>query len=75
MTQGLTATQTKLLTWLVYALMIFLTSVSVAHTIQFMNMPSSYVLLERYKSDGAKNAAILYRIETKLDKLIMEDRK
>ena len=72
MTNGLSTTQTKVLTWLVYALMFFLTTVTVAHTVQFMNMPEKYVLLERYKSDEIKNSDSLRRIERKLDQLIME---
>jgi len=72
MTNGLSDTQTKLLTWLVYALMFFLTTITIAHTVQFMAMPEKYVLLERYKSDELKHESSLKRIEDKLDHLIMD---
>jgi len=71
MTKGLTGTQVTVLTWLVYALILFLTVVTGWQQIKFMELPKEFVRLERYQSDGAKSQESLCRIERKLDELIM----
>lgn len=75
MTNGLTATSTKILTWLVYALIFFLTTVTGWQQIKLTNLSNEYVRLERYKADATRSEGSLQRIENKIDQLIMEERK
>lgn len=72
MTNGLNKTQVKILTWVVYALIFFLTTITGWQQIQFFNMPDNYVRLERYKTDSNRMDTTLGRIENKIDQLIKE---
>ena len=72
MTKGLTGTATTVLTWLVYALIMFLTGVTGWQQIKFMNLPQEFVRLERYQSDKSDTKESLSRIERKLDELVMK---
>ncbi|MBT7628767.1 MAG: hypothetical protein HN597_03560 [Desulfobacula sp.] len=71
MTKGLTGIQVTVLTWLVYALIMFLTVVTGWQQIKFTELPNEFVRLERYQSDENKSTESLCRIERKLDELIM----
>gem|GEM_PF-2653089 len=72
MTKGLSGTQVSVLTWLVYALITFLTIATSWQQIKLFDLPKEFVRLERYQSDGAKSQESLCRIERKLDELIMK---
>lgn len=73
MTQGLNQTQTKILTWVVYALIFILTGVTAWQQVKFVNLSNEYVRLERYKADSVRTDSTLCRIENKLDKLLMQN--
>lgn len=51
MTNGLTNTQIKILTWVVWALLFLLSGIVAWVAVQQFNMSNQYVRLERYKSD------------------------
>lgn len=53
MTNGLTSTQTKILTWVIYALIFIQSGVIGWLAIDRQNLPNQFVRLERYKSDKA----------------------
>lgn len=64
MTNGLTTTQTKILTWAVYALLFLLTGAVSYVADKQANMASQYVRLERYQSDKASMQCTLDDIKT-----------
>ncbi|MCP3944513.1 MAG: hypothetical protein GY710_23965 [Desulfobacteraceae bacterium] len=64
MTDGLTQTQTKILTWVVYALLLILTGVVAWLAVSFADLSSQYVRLERYKSDRTTMQDTLTEIRT-----------
>ena len=69
--------QSKWLTYLVFILLSFLTVVMAMgrieisdHSRALLDMPSTYVRLERYRSDLQDLKSYQVRIESKLDRLI-----
>ncbi len=72
MTNGLTSTQTKILTWVVYCLIVFLTTITGWQQVKFTNLSGEYVRLERYKTDSIRIDVTLNRMERKLDQLIIK---
>ena len=79
MGENLPVWQTKWLTYLVLLLLTIVTGVILDQksSINDMeskvdNMPREYVQLERYKADQMRQVSTLDKIDSKLDKLIME---
>lgn len=72
MTNGLNETQVKVLTWVVYALIFILTTVTAWQHIEIYNMPEKFVRLERYQADTESRVNALIRIENKVDQLLMK---
>ena len=75
MTDGLNETQTKILTWVVYALLTVLTTVVGWQQIKLTNLSSEFVRLERYKTDENRIQQYLCRIETTLNEIQKDIRK
>jgi len=71
MTNGLNGLQVKILTWVVYGLIMFLTVVTGWQQVKLFEMPNEFVRLERYQSDSNTSRESLKRIENKIDSLIM----
>ncbi|HCY85927.1 MAG TPA: hypothetical protein DHV36_12400 [Desulfobacteraceae bacterium] len=70
MTNGLTVTQTKILTYAVYAVLFVLSSITAWLAIQVYAMPEKYVRLERYQADTKRVERQLECMNSKLDRLI-----
>lgn len=75
MTNGLSNTQVKILTFLVYALIFVLSFITGWHQIKIDSFGDDYVRLEQYRNDCGVRERKLDRIENKLDQLIMRQVK
>lgn len=71
-TDHLSKLQVKVLSYGIYALIFILTSFTSWQHHKITTLPDTYVRLERYQSDGTFYREALKRIETKLDKIIMD---
>jgi hypothetical protein len=68
MTGGLNEEAVRILTWVVYALMLILTVATSYLIVQNSTLPKRYVRLERYQADTHRVEATTHRIEVKFDK-------
>ena len=73
--EKLSERQIKFLTYLVYALLTFATGVSCWCAVRIIDMPDKFVLKERDLCDQKRVEKTLDKIDTKLDKLINQDRQ
>jgi len=67
MTDGLTGTQTKILTWVIYALMTILSIATAYLIVEQAKMSEKYVRLERYQADTKRIEDSACRLEEKLE--------
>ena len=70
MTDDLSESKVKWLTYLVYILITIITIVSGWNTVNISAMPDKYVRLERYQTDSGRIECTLQSINAKLDRLI-----
>ena len=70
MTDELSESKVKWLTYLVYILITIITIVSGWNTVNISAMPDKYVRLERYQTDSGRIECTLQSINAKLDRLI-----
>jgi hypothetical protein len=70
MTDGLNETQVTILTWLVYALIVFLTGVTAYQQVQLIGIQKEKVSIERYKSGTSRIENTMENMNGKLDRLI-----
>ena len=68
MTGGLSEEAVRILTWVIYMLILILTGATSYLIIQNSTLPDRYVRLERYQADNRRIEATTSRIETKFDK-------
>jgi hypothetical protein len=69
MTNGLSNIQTQVLTWLVYALITFLTVCSGYFFIELGQIKKEYVTLDQYRVDERRSGDALCRLEEKIESL------
>jgi hypothetical protein len=85
MTNGLSKTQTQVLTWLVYLLITFLTICSGYFFLELSQIKQDYVTIEQYRVDEKRSEDSFCRLEekiesmgirigNKLDKIILQQR-
>jgi len=72
MTNGLNNESVKILTWVVYALILILTGATSYLMVAQAQMSDKYVRLERYQSDTQRIESSACRLESKFD--IFSDR-
>jgi hypothetical protein len=69
MTDGLSKTQTQVLTWLVYLLITFLTVCSGYFFIELSQVKKDYVTIEQYRVDEKRSSDSFCRLEEKIESL------